>query len=131
MRTAWYVDDDQEMLRAISLMMSLIDFQVQPFLDVPTAARELLAGKKPDVLILDINMPQVSGIDMLEFIRMKNEFNTLPVVMLSTENADVQVDKLLEMGADAFAIKPVTLDELEKAIQDALLKRCPQHTYPS
>jgi DNA-binding response OmpR family regulator len=65
-------------------------------------------------------MPEVSGIDMLEFVRMRDELKTMPVVMLSSETTDMQVDEALAKGADAFVFKPVTIEELEGAIQKAV-----------
>ena len=123
MKLAWYVDDDQEMIQAITVMMKLLDFEVRPFLSARTAARLLLDGQRPDILILDINMPEVTGIDMLEFVRRKKEFNNLPVIMLSSEDTDVQVNEALDKGADGYVMKPVTIDELESTIQKALKKR--------
>ena len=65
-------------------------------------------------------MPEVSGLDMLEFVRRRKEWNDLPILMLSTEAADVTVDKALTLGADGYVSKPVTIEELEKAINDSL-----------
>jgi DNA-binding response OmpR family regulator len=59
---------------------------------------------------------------MLEFVRRRSEWNNLPVIMLSSEAADVQVDKALSLGADAYAFKPVMIDELEAAINKAFIK---------
>ena len=120
MRAAWIVDDDDEMSHAVSLMLEMLDFSVRIFRDARTAAGELMAGGRPDVIVLDINMPEVSGIDMLEFIRRRNELNQTPVVMLSSETTDAQVDEAMELGANAFAFKPVTIDELEAALHKAL-----------
>lgn len=123
MKNAWFIDDDQDMLNAISLMMEILGYKVKGFLNAPSAAEALQAGERPEVILLDINMPQVSGIDLLEFIRMKAEFKHLPVVMLSSEFNDVQVDEAYELGADAYVFKPVSIEELEKAIEAALKKR--------
>jgi CheY-like chemotaxis protein len=60
--------------------------------------------------------------DMLEFLRRRKEWKDLPVVMLSTEAADVTVDKALALGADAYVSKPVTLEELQRALNSALQK---------
>ncbi len=79
--------------------------------------------KLPDILILDINMPEVTGMDLLEFLRQHPDWKHLPVVMLSTEAADVQVDQALAMGADAYVTKPVSVDELEAALQKAFNAR--------
>ena len=64
-------------------------------------------------------MPEVSGIDFLEFVRMRTELKDLPVVMLSSETTDIQVDEALRKGANAFVFKPVTLEELEAALGKA------------
>lgn len=120
MQVAWIIDDDDEMRQAIKLMLELLKFEVQIYRDAPSASRDLLAGNFPSVIILDIMMPGVSGIDMLEFMRQEKNFTDVPVVMLSSETTDVQVDEAMKLGADAFVFKPVTLDELERAIQKAI-----------
>jgi CheY-like chemotaxis protein len=122
MKQVWIVDDDDEMARAISLMLKLLDCQSRHFLNARLAAKELLDGKRPDLLILDINMPEVTGIMMLEFVRRRPEWKHLPVIMLSSEAADVQVEEAMQLGADAYTMKPVSIDELETAIQTALKK---------
>jgi DNA-binding response OmpR family regulator len=119
-QVAWIIDDDDEMRQAIKLMLELLDFKVEIYRDAPSASRDLLAGIQPDVVILDIMMPGVSGIDMLEFMRKQRDFTHVPIVMLSSETTDVQVDEAMELGADAFVFKPVTLDELEIVIQKAI-----------
>ncbi len=123
MKTAWYVDDDEEMIKAISLMMKLLGYEVRAFINAPSAAKELQKGEQPDIILLDINMPQVSGIDMLEYVRKRKDTQELPVVMLTTEVADVKVDEAYDLGADAYVFKPVTLDDLEAAIGVAESKR--------
>ncbi len=123
MKTAWFIDDDEEMINAITLMMDLLGYQVTPFLNAPNAAEALQAGERPELILLDINMPQVSGIDLLEYIRTKLKLADLPIIMLSAEFTDVQVDQAYELGADAYVIKPVSIDELQAAIDAAVGKR--------
>lgn len=123
MKKVWIVDDDEEMIRAVQLMLKLLKCETRHFLGARPAAQTILAGEIPDLLILDINMPEVSGLDMLEFLRRRRETLDLPIVMLSTEAADVQVDRALAMGADAYVTKPVSLEELEAAMQKALKAR--------
>jgi len=120
MRQVWLVDDDEEMSRAIGLMLKMLDCEVISFHTARSAAKTLLTGKTPQVLILDINMPEVSGLDLLEFLRRRSEWKELPIIMLSSESADSTVDKALQMGADAYVMKPVSLEELQKAMATAL-----------
>lgn len=119
MKDVWIVDDDDEMARAIGLMLKLLDYTPTHFLGPRPAAQALLTGKRPDLMVLDINMPEVTGLDMLEFLRRRPEWKNLPVIMLSSEAADVMVDKALKLGADGYVMKPVTIEELEKAMAQA------------
>ncbi len=123
MKRIWIVDDDEEMTRAIQLMLKLLECDPTGFFNARTATQALLASKHPDLMILDINMPEVSGLDLLEYIRLRPEWNNMPVIMLSTEAADVTVDKAIKLGADGYVTKPVTIEELERVIESALQKR--------
>ena len=123
MPVIWYVDDDEEMIRAVSLMLNLLGYQTRSFFSARAAAQALLDGEKPGLMILDINMPEVSGVDLLEFIRRRQESGGVPVIMLSSEASDVQVDQAVALGADAYIFKPVTIDELEAAIERAKAAR--------
>ncbi len=122
MRDIWVVDDDEEMSRAVGLMLQLLDCQVTTYNNVRSAAQRFVSGHKPDLIILDLNMPEVSGLDMIEFLRRRPESKELPIVMLSSESTDVVVDKALSLGADAYIMKPVTVEELEKAMATAFYK---------
>ena len=123
MKTIWYVDDDGEMIRAVKLMLQLLGYDTVSFSDARAAAKKLLKGDRPDVLLLDINMPDVTGIDFLEFVRRRSGWNDLPIIMFSSEAADIQVDTAMDLGADAYVFKPVTLEELEEALEIAKAKR--------
>jgi len=118
----WFVDDDQEMIQAVTLMLGLLDYELRSFEEARSAAKALLDGELPDVLLLDVNMPEVSGVDLLEFIRGRPEWKQLPILMLSTEVTNEKVDRAFSLGADGFIIKPVTIDELEAAIGRAIQK---------
>jgi CheY-like chemotaxis protein len=122
MKEIWIVDDDEEMGKAIGLMLQLLDCFPRNYSHPRPAAQALLAGRRPDLLILDINMPEVSGLDMLEFLRRRKEWKDLPVIMLTSEAGDVMLEKALQLGADGYAIKPVTIEELEKAMSQAFYK---------
>jgi CheY-like chemotaxis protein len=126
MRNIWTVDDDEEMTRAIGLMLKLLDCEVTVFHNVRSAAQLFASGRKPDLLILDINMPEVTGLDMVEFLRRRADTRELPIVMLSSEAADTMVDKAMELGADSYVMKPVTVEELEKAMATAFYKHLKQ-----
>jgi CheY-like chemotaxis protein len=122
MRQVWVVDDDEEMNEAIGLMLKVLDCEVTSFYSARSAAQQLLTGKTPQLLILDINMPEISGLDLLEFLRRRPEGKELPIVILSSESADSIMDKALHLGADAYIKKPATIEELEKAMETSIHK---------
>ena len=122
MRQVWVVDDDEEMSEAIGLMLNVLDCEVTSFHSARSAAQKLLTAKAPDLLILDINLPEVSGLDLLEFLRRRPEWKELPIVMFSSEAADSTVDKALQLGADAYLMKPATIEELKKVMESSIHK---------
>jgi CheY-like chemotaxis protein len=122
MKQIWIIDDDEEMGRAIGLMLQLLECETTMFFSARTAVQVLLSGTSPDLMIVDVNMPEVSGLDLIEFLRRRPEWKDTPIIMLSSEAADTMVDKALRLGADDYILKPVTLDELEKAMDNAFSK---------
>jgi CheY-like chemotaxis protein len=123
MSKIWIIDDDAEMLTAMRLMLRVGRHEATEFLNARKAAQALLGGQCPDALIVDINMPEVSGLDLLEFVRRGAQWKHLPIVMLSTEAADVTVDRAMALGADGYVTKPVMIEELERALRLAMLQR--------
>ena len=115
MKNIWIVDDDPEMAQAIQLLLELLDYRSAIYPSARAAAQRLLK-ETPHAMILDINMPGVSGIELLEFIRSKRKWRKLPVIMLSSEDAEVQIAEVLKKGANAYLTKPVTLDELKNTL---------------
>jgi two-component system chemotaxis response regulator CheY len=120
MPSIWIVDDDDEMIHAVELMLKLLDCSVESYRSARHAVEALRTGKRPDAFLLDINMPEVSGIDLLEFLRREEGFKEIPVVMLSSETTDVQVDQAMALGANAYVFKPVSIEELEEALKKIL-----------
>lgn len=122
-KIAWLVDDDQEMSTAMSLMLKMLGYKTRAFLDAPSAAQALLGGQECQLILLDLNMPNVSGQDFLEFVRKRTEFEKLPVVVLTSEFNEFIRNQLLALGADGYITKPVSLAELEGVVGQVTAKR--------
>lgn len=121
---AWIVDDDVDMCKAVGLMLVVIGVQARSFRGAADAGRALLSDPPPDVIFLDLNMPNVDGAEFLKFVRSRYPSEKLPVVMLSVESAETAVYTLLSAGANAFLVKPLDLDEL----RDTLVRLLPGFT---
>ena len=79
-------------------------------------ALEYLRKKAPDLIILDIDMPQISGFDMLKLIREQNHLKQVPVIFLTSNNDKNHVIKAMTSGANDYVIKPIDESILLKKI---------------
>ncbi len=71
---------------------------------------------KPDIILLDINMPKMSGIQVLEKIKQDPELKKIPVIMLTTSDADEDIVATYDLGVNSFITKPVTFEKLVEVI---------------
>ena len=84
------------------------------------AALQVLPGGNFDLIITDVNMPDVSGLELLRFVRGAPALRGLPVVVISTEGRDRDRERCLALGADVFLTKPFTPEALLAAVHTAL-----------
>jgi DNA-binding response OmpR family regulator len=119
----WMVDDDDEMRRALRKMFQLLGYEVRDFSDGRVATRAMLSGEMPEILFLDIQMPHVNGIQILEFVRSKEEWKHLPILMMTSESDEERVEQAIRLGADGYVFKPVSFDSLQMAIPTAIERR--------
>ncbi len=123
MNQAWMIDDDEDMSQALKMMMKLLGYELRIFENARSGARALLSEALPGLMFIDLNMPEVSGLDLLDYVRSKPRWNQMPVIMLSAETADVTVDDALQRGADGYLFKPLSLGELKEGIARAAMHR--------
>lgn len=122
-QTIWMVDDDTEMRRALRQMFQLLGYEAREFSDGRSVSKALLAGEIPHILFLDIQMPRVTGLQVLAFVRSRQEWDHLPIIMVTSESDEIRVEEAIRSGADGYVFKPVSFDELQMAIPTALKRR--------
>lgn len=71
----------------------------------------------PAVLLLDIKMPRMNGIEVLEVIRCDEEFKSLPIVMLTSSREEPDLKKCYDLGANAYVVKPVDFTDFLDAVK--------------
>jgi len=84
-------------------------------------ALEVLAGDKseiPDLILLDINLPDISGIDLLTRLKSDNRFAKIPVVMLTGSNVDDDIQRSYDLGASTYLVKPISKDALMLVVRN-------------
>jgi CheY-like chemotaxis protein len=72
----------------------------------------------PAVVLLDLKLPKIDGLELLQMVRQNPETAKLPVVILTSSREDRDVTAGYELGTNAYVVKPVNLDQFFKAIQD-------------
>ncbi len=75
------------------------------------------SAPRPDLILLDINMPRKNGCEVLEEIRGDEDLRIIPVVILTSSEAEDDIRRSYELGANCFVTKPADLDEMVKAVQ--------------
>ena len=76
------------------------------------------AAHQPKIVLLDIQMPKLNGIEVLQTIRSDGRTKTTPVVMLTSSNLDPDIKKCYSMGANSYIVKPVDFDRFSEAIRN-------------
>lgn len=74
------------------------------------------AAPRPTFILLDLNMPRKDGCEALREIRAHPDLRRLPVVVFTTSKAEADVDKVYDLGANSFVVKPVAFDALVKIV---------------
>jgi len=75
----------------------------------------------PELLVLDLKMPEMSGLDVLKWVRLQPAFAALPVLLLSSSTQASDIEEARKLGANAYAVKPGTplqLEQMLKTIRD-------------
>jgi len=85
-----------------------------------TAALSVIRAEMPDAVLLDIMMPDISGIEVLRFMRREPGLRQIPVVIVSAKALPSDIRTGMEAGATAYLTKPVGLDELRQTVREVL-----------
>ena|ERR1035438_7561544 len=74
--------------------------------------------QKPRVILLDLKMPKVNGLEVLQKIRADERTKNIPVVVLTSSKEDPDIKKCYDLGVNSYVVKPVAFDEFQKAISE-------------
>ena len=113
------IDDKIAIAKIISVYLSA-EYDITYFNTPVKAIEWLFNGNRPDLIILDIRMPEMNGDEFLSYIKNNGLYKDIPVVVLSgEESSDIRI-KMLEVGADDFILKPFNPMELKIRIKKVL-----------
>lgn len=120
------IDDEPTTVKAVKKHLKLVGYRQFFTTSDASGAMRLIAKERPDVVLLDILMPAVSGLEILEAIRTHAQFLDLPVIILTAANDRETRLKALRLGATEFLGKPVDTVELETRLRNVLVMKAHQ-----
>ncbi|MBW2315065.1 MAG: response regulator [Deltaproteobacteria bacterium] len=117
--------EDSETMRA--LLASTLEELEQPVKISEAAsgfdALRCLPREQFDLIVTDINMPDINGLELVSFAKSNDSYRDIPLVIISTEGSERDREKGLSLGADAYLVKPFDPEELREVARELLSRR--------
>jgi two-component system chemotaxis response regulator CheY len=119
-KTIFIVDDSATMVMSVKSTLEMNGFKVETAGDGLQALSKLKGGMKPNLIITDINMPNMGGLELIKNVRALPGFRFTPILTLTTESQVAKRDEAKKLGATGWLVKPVSGPDLLKVIKQVL-----------
>ncbi len=113
------IDDDLEFAELMRLHLTSAGYEAQVAEDAVEGGKALLA-RRPDLVLCDLNMPYLDGLELMSLMRSDENAATIPVVVVSGSSDSDTMARAVELGAADFLAKPVTREQLLQCVQSCL-----------
>jgi DNA-binding response OmpR family regulator len=113
------VDDEPNIVISLKFLMEQAGFEVHVSRD-GKEAKQALGKFKPDLILLDVMLPHISGFELCQYIKESPEWQSVKVILLTAKGREVDVAKGLALGADDYITKPFSTKELVYKVQEML-----------
>lgn len=110
-KTILIADDSESIRELVDITLKSAGYQVLKSVDGEDAMRHL-NGQSIDLVITDLNMPKMDGISLIKEIRAKSDYQTLPVLLLTTESQASKKEEAKAVGATGWIVKPFVQEKL-------------------
>ena len=120
-KTVYIIEDEQDISNLVALHLNNSGFITREFENFSKFSRELKV-KIPDLLILDLMLPDKDGLDICKELKKKEETSSIPIIMLTAKGEEIDKILGLELGADDYVTKPFSPKELVARVK-AVLRR--------
>ena len=118
------VEDEQDLVDTLTYNLQRNGFQTRAALTGSDAIQQLESGDRPDLMLLDLMLPDMAGMEICEYVRKESSLRDLPILILTARGSETDRIGGLEAGADDYIVKPFSIRELILRIQ-VVLRRCP------
>ena len=115
------IDDNADIRELIAFILRRENYEVSTASN-GLAGLEMIKGAKPDLIILDVVMPEFSGYDVLNAVRSdkSSKIRDIPVLMITSKSSTDDIDQALELGATAYIVKPFRPAKLVTKVKSLL-----------
>jgi len=113
------VDDEPNIAHSLNFLMEKVGYSVRIAADGEEAI-EAIKEARPDLILLDINMPRMNGYQVCELVRASPEWKDILIVMLTAKGRDIEREKGLAVGADDYITKPFSTQEVIDKVRGML-----------
>jgi two-component system chemotaxis response regulator CheY len=117
MKTIFLVDDSATILLSISSILGKAGYSVEKASSAEEALKKFKAGVNVNLLITDLNMPGMNGIELIKEVRKLPTYKFIPILFLTTESQQARKQEAKAAGASGWIVKPATADELLNTIK--------------
>ncbi|MDQ7055008.1 MAG: response regulator [Persephonella sp.] len=117
----YVVEDDEDINELLEYNLRKEGFSVRPFLS-SVKALESIRREKPDLVLLDIMLPDIDGLELCKMVKLNPETEDIPIVMITAKGTEIDKIVGLELGADDYITKPFSIREVIARIR-AILRR--------
>lgn len=117
-KTVLIVDDSTTMLLSLKTNLEIHGFKVEQASNGKQALEKVKAGLKPDLIITDLNMPIMDGLEFIKNVRQTLKFT--PILILTTESEQSKREQAKKLGATGWLVKPVSGQDLLNVIKKVL-----------
>ncbi len=118
------VDDEPDIVDLVTLNLQRNGFKVKSFLEAG-AFLKYCATELPDLLILDLMLPDMDGFELCKYLKSQDKYTSIPIIMLTARTEETEKILGLELGADDYVTKPFSPRELVARVKVVLRRREP------
>ncbi len=116
------VDDEVDILRTLEFRLKKVGYEVVLFKDGKSAL-EAVYNKKPDLILLDIQLPGIDGYEFCRIAKSDPEIKEIPIIFLTATRKSDVAEKTRELGAEDYLIKPFEVQELLAKMEKHIVKK--------
>ena len=120
--TILYVEDNQDNRTLVRRILQAEGYQVIEAEDA-SRAMQALNGNHPDLILMDINLPEVDGYSLTSHLKMRPELHSVPIVALTANVMRGDRERSLEAGCDGYIQKPIDVDTFAVQIEEFIVRK--------